>query len=76
MIIQTEGSDYTAMFGTPNPTPAHTHMQTTDFSAILNDLRDGKIPSGTGHIFDVNWANDTNVPWDPNEGIYNPFARL
>lgn len=76
MIILTEGKDYTAMFGTPNPTPAHVHMQTTDFSAILNDLRDGKIPSGTGQPFNVNWSDENIAPWDTNEGAYNPFANI
>ena len=55
-------------------TPAHVYHGTSDFATILNDIRDGHLPTGTGKPFPVNFQSDNQnavnpaSPWTKNQG--------
>lgn len=88
MIIYTDSEvNPEELFGTRNVTPAHLHLLTKDFSTILDDLASGKIPTGTGQPFDVNWDDEKeteNPPWikntiyqnNPSDGFFNPWQNI
>lgn len=40
-------------------TPAHNYAATTDFATILNDMKRGEFPVGTGKPFPVNFDVQT-----------------
>lgn len=71
MILYTDNAS-SVFGGIGQLTPAHTHVATTNFSNILDDISMGHIPCGSGQPFPVEWTNDTetfdnmNPPWcDP-----------
>jgi hypothetical protein len=39
-------------------TPAHVYAGMADFSNVLDDMRDGKFPVGTGKPFPVNFDSE------------------
>lgn len=48
-----------------NTSPAATYA-TTDLSTILDNIASGEIPCGTGVPLDVNWNEDSKIPWEEN----------
>lgn len=42
-------------------TPAHNYSATADFSVILDDMKRGELPVGTGQPFPVNFDVDQNM---------------
>ena len=61
------------VFGEP-ATPAHYYTGISDFSTILNDMAEHKIPVNTGVVFPVVWKSDmqdpNTLPWnDAQPGI-------
>ena len=46
-----------------NTTPAATYA-TTDLSTILDNIASGEIQCGTGVPLDVNWNEDSKIPWE------------
>lgn len=52
-------------------TPAHNYAGTTDFADILDDMKHGNFPTGTGQPFPVNFDEpssevDSASPWVNN----------
>lgn len=43
-------------------TPMHVYAATQDFSIVLNDIRDGNLPVGTGQPFPVNFQDEEENP--------------
>lgn len=79
MIIYTDSEiNPEDMFGVKEVTPAHLYSQTKDFSVILDDIANDKIPCGTGKPFDVVWKNDqnnNNVPWMNGTETFDSFIN-
>lgn len=52
-------------------TPAHVYNGTSDFATILEDMKKGELPTGTGQPFPVNFdaegdqmlSNNAASPW-------------
>jgi hypothetical protein len=61
-------------------TPFQVYAGTSDFASILNDMKNGKFPTGTGQPFPVNFASEDSPeanpmsPWSQNctENISEP----
>jgi hypothetical protein len=56
---------------THEQTPFHVYQGTSDFATILNDMRKGELPVGTGKPFPVNFQEEDNPinpmsPWSQN----------
>ena len=45
---------------THEQTPFHVYQGTSDFATILNDMRKGELPVGTGKPFPVNFQEEDN----------------
>lgn len=50
-------------------TPAHNYARTTDFADILDEMKNGLFPTGTGKPFPVNFdeeQTEMTSPWSNN----------
>lgn len=51
-----------AQFHTQVLTPAHVYTGTNDFSVILKDMEEGKLPTGSGRPFPVEFDKENDTP--------------
>ena len=61
MIIYTDQGDAIDGVYGETATPAHHYEGTIDFTDILNDLLNGKIPFNTKHVYPTVWKSDREV---------------